>query len=213
MAILLAINSCKKGVFETRVEGKVTNSKTGEAVVSQRVYLLLVKGGCLFGCNYTLDEIASAVTDSKGNYEIIFKAKNQFKLNTKGRYQVQGTANNESDSKFYRSPILGEITETKTTKVDIVLDPKAKIIIRFKNLRPIDIYNGVKYELMENGKKGFSQFHEFANFGSEITLNIRDGIEAMNTIQYKFTRHGIEETKDTSVFIGSYETKSININF
>jgi hypothetical protein len=211
--LFLITSSCKKGILETRVDGKVINKKTGEVVPNQPVYVLLVKRTCSFGCSTSIQEIASTATDSKGKYQIVFKIKNQFNFKNEGDYMVQGTANNDNDRDFYKSEILEGIKERRATKIDIELEPKAKIKVRFKSLSPINDINGLKYVLFENGVKGYEQYVNGKNIDTEIMLNLKIGVESNNTLAYSFVRNGIEIKRDTSVFIKSFETKSININF
>jgi hypothetical protein len=215
LVLITIVNvTCKRRIFQTRVEGQVLNQKTGIAVADQRVYLYLIdEDYCIFGCNTKTEVIATTLSDSKGHYTFVFKAEDQFKLEKKGRYQVQGTDAIDNDIRFYKAQPVGELRLRRTTKVDILLAPKASIKVQFKSLKPIDSGTPLDFQLLNNDAYAYIPPLYGPNIDKTIELKVREGVEGINVLRYSFVRNGITNTKDTALFVASYETVNLKLSF
>jgi hypothetical protein len=128
LLVLLLNVSCKKGLFETCVEGKVLNKNTGGFVANQKVYLLRQTAGNGFG-GLGFEEVSSTTSSLSGYYKFVFKAKGE-------TYFIQGTDDSNNDPRFFAGQPTGSIKNGKTSTVDVELTSKAIIQVAIKNISP-----------------------------------------------------------------------------
>jgi hypothetical protein len=205
MMAVLTLGSCKKGLFETCVEGKVLNKKTGGTVANQKVYLLRQTAGNGFG-GLGFEDVSSTTTSLGGYYKFVFKANGE-------KYFVQGTDDSNNDPRFFAGQPTGSIKNGKTSNVDVELEPKAKLNISIKNKLPLDSNDNFVYQLYENNIRSWSDLIKGSNVDYYIVINLLNGVEGNNRIEYTYTRNGITINKDTSFFVKSFETVNITINY
>jgi hypothetical protein len=121
VALLSLLISCRKKFNEILVEGKVRNALTKEIVTNQKIYLVKLK-------NYQEEILVdSTITDASGNYQFIYKS-------NRGAHHVRGPKDDSSDPRFFRNERQDALEDSKITKVDIDLIPKAYLLFDFKSI-------------------------------------------------------------------------------
>jgi hypothetical protein len=200
----IVLNSCKKDLLKTCIEGKVKNIRTGESIANRKVFLVNITRICFFGCGNSKKIIKGTTTDANGNYKFEFKAENK-------NYEVTAISQLQDDTLYYKSESKAEIVNKKNNHVDIELHPTAYINFRFLNLSAIDSGTFLKYELFQNGESAYKNTLISKDINNTDRVKITLGVESNNKLAYSYIRNGIEENRDTSVFVKSFETKTINI--
>jgi hypothetical protein len=199
----IVLTNCKKGLFETCVEGKVLNKKTGGTVANQKVYLLRQTAGNGFG-GLGFEAVSSTTTSLGGYYKFVFKAKGE-------TYFIQGTDDSNNDPRFFAGQPTGSIKNGKTSTVDVELDPKSKIILRFKNNNPFNTYDKIGFKIDGDGLGAFGNVLNGSDIDESYTL-IFIG-ENTAKLNYEITKNNVITLKDTSFFVKSFETVNITINY
>jgi hypothetical protein len=203
---IILLNSCKKGLFETCVEGKVLNKKTGATVANQKVYLLRQTAGNGFG-GLGFEEVSSTTTSLGGYYKFVFKAKGE-------TYFIQGTDDSSNDPRFFAGQPTGSIKNGKTSTVDVELEPKAFLNLYVKNIAPFDSTDYFEYKFFTNSNTqisfGSGNGSEVANFQNKILVK---EVEEIVNFRYTFIKNNVSKSKDTSFYLPSYITLNFQINY
>jgi hypothetical protein len=200
LLLLLISCACKKGMNETRVDGVVINKKTG--LPFEKCSVVLWKENSGIGSNNGLIQVSGTKTNSKGEYQFTFR-------NNNDSYLVEAVGDVFAETRFYQAKPMGNIKKSKTNSINIELVPKALVKLNISAFLPFkgndyfdcNIYNGVV---------------STKEYDTRIIRIDDDYIipaegEANNKIVYTYTVNGISNTKDTTIFLKSFETKTINI--
>jgi hypothetical protein len=207
VALLSLLISCRKKFNEILVEGKVRNALTKEIVTNQKIYLVKLK-------NYQEEILVdSTITDASGNYQFIYKS-------NRGAHHVRGPKDDSSDPRFFRNERQDALEDSKITKVDIDLIPKAYLLFDFKSINSNTEANHIYFYFETKGTYYYPELTY--SFGAmELTSNTLDNMNRIDLYAEKvnklyYTIH-IDDTSSISDVIElnpkSFETKNITINY
>lgn len=210
LLIFLAISSCTKtsppALGDTTIAGRIIDSITKEPIVGMPVDVWYIDAEAGVGLNFSHHRVGTATTNSKGNYQLDFSARNY--SSAADFYRIE---NEFPGSHFpFTTQIFCSEADYHSTSVDFDLVKKISIKIKVRNTAPVNPDDYFRLQTFGQTPQP-SQLYSWNGSLMEETVSQDVALGQPTIFEYSIKRDGIyyPEQRDTVVFTTAGEMHSI----